>query len=113
MATVSVEFIKAGGKERPFLFGYGALKQMARQKNIETLDEFEALEFMIYLGFRHGALEKGMEIDFEQSDMERWFEADFSVFLSAQKILEASQAIDSMGKMLAPNRSQRRGAKKK
>lgn len=68
--------IKAGGKDRPFLYSYRAIKE---QSKITGTVGLENLEVGAYLGFKYGALNQEQAIDFSQADIEDWFDEDLGV----------------------------------
>lgn len=100
--------IKAGGKERPFLFSYKAIQELA------TVD-FSAsneMEVMSYLGFKYGAIKEKQEVDFEQADVADWFEDDLESFVKVVEVVKSMQPM--LEKIQAPqNRQQRRSQKSK
>lgn len=105
---MELKHIKAGGKDRPFLFSYRATRELAET----DLSEKDELEFMAYLGFKYGAIKENQEPTFNEQDIPDWFEDDMSSFIEVQKALQEMQP--EMEKMMAPqNRQQRRSQKKK
>ncbi|MCO6358544.1 hypothetical protein [Roseivirga pacifica] len=99
--------IKAGGKERPFLFSYKAIRDLAKV-DLSISDE---MEVMSYLGFKYGAIKEGIEVDFNQEDVADWFEGDLPSFFEVVEVIKAMQPM--LEKMQAPqNRQQRRSQKK-
>lgn len=77
-----MDYIEVGGEKRPFRLSYKAIKELKaeQKKNPEIVhDETAYAEFQIFLGFKHGALKEGQEIDFKLSDMEDWIDEDMSI----------------------------------
>jgi len=105
------ENIEAGGKDRPFLFSYKAIKELSKT-NTEGTDELDQVELMAFIGFKHGAIKEKEEVDFELSDMEDWFEEDLSLLATITQVIENSKTLQE--KAQAPqNRKQRRSPLKK
>ena len=110
---MELRHIKAGGKDRPFLFSYSAIRELA---NTDLTGQDE-IEVMAFLGFKFGEIKEAKiesrkpVVDFSQSDIPDWFEDDFQSFLEVQSALEQMKALQE--KMMAPqNRQQRRSQKK-
>lgn len=71
-----VREIKAGGKDRPFLFAYRAIKQLNKAG---LTDGLESVEKAAYWGFYFGSVKRGLTPDFDESTIEEWFEDDISL----------------------------------
>jgi hypothetical protein len=79
-----VREIKAGGKTRPFLFAYRAIKQLNKDGVTNGL---ESLEKAAYWGFYFGAVKRGQTPDFEESVIEEWFEEDIALIGEISEVI--------------------------
>ena len=79
-----MDYIKAGGKDRPFRISYKAMKEVTsiteKEPDILTSNGgLDITELQFFLGFKHGAIKEGQKVDFEQSDIENWLDDDFGL----------------------------------
>ena len=112
-----IKHIQAGGKLRPFLFSYRAIRELANT-DLTAADADDELEVMSYLGFKYGAIKQAKHqnekavLDFKPSDVADWFEEDLNSFLEVQQALQEMEAFKE--KMQAPqNKQQKRSRPKK
>lgn len=96
------QYIEAGGKKRPFLFRYKALKELCialgiKLSQLSKLDDidFSEAEKIIFLGFTHGAQSEQLEIDFKETDIEAWLDEDFPLVQKSMEVFN-SQVADFM-----------------
>ena len=108
-----LQHIKVGGKARPFLFSYRAIRELTTI-DLSGKDE---LEVMAFLGFKHGAVKEAKEagkeavLEFQVSDIADWWDEDLNAFIQTQQVLEEMKA--QLEKIRAPqNRQQKRSQKK-
>lgn len=95
--------VKAGGKDRPFLFAYRAIRDLERGEKPKGLDQ---VELAGYYGFKYGAIAQKQEVDFKQEDVAEWIEQDVSLIVELKTIIaEATETFVkdlSEGKPKAP-----------
>lgn len=106
---MTIQNIEAGGKQRPFLFSYKAIKELSSMP-LQSMSEMEQMEVMAFLGFKYGAVKEGLKVDFKQADIENWLEDDLSLLGELQIMIDDMQAAQK--KMMNPNREQRRKSQK-
>lgn len=84
--------IEAGGRKRPFRFQYAAMKRLCADLEVPGIEQlpqaldpitFEALESMLFHGFKAGAKYAGEDVDFKREDLEDWLDEDLSFFQPA------------------------------
>lgn len=92
---------EVNGKKRPFCMGLAALmeyRDLAKGHHHEP----EKLMYLIaWIGFTHGAKQKGLEADFTSSDVRSWLDTDFALACTITK--DAIDLMDNFSKIMRPN----------
>jgi hypothetical protein len=123
---MAVEYIEAGGEQRPFLAGYRAQARfqiwreefLGQDQSGSDLVELgiEGTVQMAFIGFFYGAKKENLPADFTIETVEDWLDADISVVLKVSEAWNRAQPhmiaeVDPKQKPLE-NRGQRRASQK-
>lgn len=84
-----IRYLKAGGKERPFLFSFRAIDELTEDKTIKA-GSFKHIAKACFLGFKYGALKQKQEVDFTQESVFDWLDDDLKMVNRMAKIMETA-----------------------
>ena len=102
--TIMVEYILAGGQQRPFAFTYKAIKRFCQETNTKlnemelSLSDFSQIEKMLFIGFVTGCEKDEKKVDFEETDIEDWIDVDFGLIEACTTVIAEQMGTNSAKK---------------
>ena len=81
--------IEIKGQERPFWFAIKAQRELSKA-DIETKDNM----YMVWLGFKYGAIKENVSFDLTEEDIVDFFEVNLEAFKEVKELLA-----EQMGKL--------------
>jgi hypothetical protein len=78
--------IKAGGKERPFNFGWRSINELQTEG---MPDPTQGLLSAAFKGFKYGAVIQKEPVDFTQEDVINWIDQDQKMFKKISRMITA------------------------
>lgn len=88
-----IHHLKINGKQRPFLFAWGAIREMADDNELKEANTYARTEIAAYYGFKRGAIAEGKEIDFTKEDVALWFDTNFKEMVKVGKFVREAYEV--------------------
>jgi len=86
-----MDYVKINGEDEPFWFAIKAQRELS--KNSEDKDNM----FLLWLGFKYGAMKESKDFTMNEDQLVDIFEDDISAYHEAGKLL-----VEQMGKLRGP-----------
>jgi len=96
-----MDYLNAGGKQRPFRFSWRALTKLAAElgvKEVLKLDDvlesphFEHIPLIIFFGVESGYRKEGVECNVTLEDVNDWIDEDMSLIQRSTELLNQQLA---------------------